>query len=226
MSASASAGEQAAEALVVGQLPGRGQLQLEQRHMGGIEVDRLDLHRVGHEVAHGVAAARRDGDDPARRPELQGRQVDLGVLPDLGVDQPLEQCARTRARGCRAWRSARPAAPRRARGRWPMSVSLEVAASGAVIERDAAGADGHEARRPVDPAAGVEIFDRAAARPGQVEHRAASARWVWPQTITSTALLAGIAACAGLDLGLRPLRPTCSRSSRFGHSPLGQPALA
>ena len=25
------------------------------------------------------------------RPQLQGRHVDLGVLPDLGVDQPFEQ---------------------------------------------------------------------------------------------------------------------------------------
>src|SRR6478609_2815280 len=47
--------------------------------------------------------------------------------------------------------------------------------SRAVVERDAAAADGHEARRAVDPAAGVEIFDAAAARPGEVEHPAVGA---------------------------------------------------
>ena len=62
----------------------------EQRHVRRVEVDRLDVHRVGGEVAHHVAAAGRDRHEPAGRPQLQGRHVDLGILPDLGVDQTLE----------------------------------------------------------------------------------------------------------------------------------------
>ena len=84
-------GEEAAEGLVVRQMAGGSELELEQGDMGGIEVDRLDPHRVGGEIAHHVAAARGDRDQPAGGPELQGRHVDLGILPDLGVDQPFEQ---------------------------------------------------------------------------------------------------------------------------------------
>ncbi len=71
-------------------VPGGGELQLEQGHVRGVEVDRLDMHRVGGQVAHHVAAAGRDRDQAAGRPQLQGRHVDLGVLPDLGIDQALE----------------------------------------------------------------------------------------------------------------------------------------
>ena len=43
------------------------------------------------QVGQDVAAARGDRHDVAVRPERQRLEVDLGILPDLGVDQAAEQ---------------------------------------------------------------------------------------------------------------------------------------
>jgi hypothetical protein len=55
---------------------------------GWLELGRDEA--VGGQVAHHVAAAGGDRDQSGGRPQLQGRHVDLGILPDLGIDQSLE----------------------------------------------------------------------------------------------------------------------------------------
>ena len=72
--------------------PGGGdQFQPVKRHMGPAEIDGRDVRRVGGQVGEHVAAARGDGHDMAVRPERQRLEVDLGILPDLGIDQAAEQ---------------------------------------------------------------------------------------------------------------------------------------
>ena len=46
--------------------------------------------RIGGEIAHDVAAARGDGDQPVVGSERQRLHVDLGVFPDLGIDEAAE----------------------------------------------------------------------------------------------------------------------------------------
>ena len=180
--------------------------------MRRVEVDRLDVHRVGGQVAHHVAAARRDRHQPAGRPELQGRQVDLRILPDLGVDQTLEHAREhalehaalgggRRLQGSVAhegvgqlgllgqgqWLSATPAAP--------------------TVTKLA----GRSTQQPV-----LKYSMALPLGPGW-SNTVRLGRWVWPQTMTSTPLLAGIAARAVLDLlaqaaeadmgPVEPLRP-------------------
>src|SRR5260221_7001961 len=59
------------------------------------EIDRGDAGGIRRQIGENVAAARGDGHDMAVRPQRQRLEVELGVLPDLGIDeaakQPLEQ---------------------------------------------------------------------------------------------------------------------------------------
>jgi hypothetical protein len=67
--------------------------------MRRVEVERHDPGRVGEQVVEDVAAARRDGHDPAVRFEIERFQIDDGIFPDLVIDeagepdreQPIEQ---------------------------------------------------------------------------------------------------------------------------------------
>ncbi len=82
--------EEAEERVVAGQVLERGELQLGQRDVIGIEVDGDDPCRIGRHVVQDVAAARSDGNQPVLRLEVQGRQVDDRILPDLVIDKPLK----------------------------------------------------------------------------------------------------------------------------------------
>ena len=59
--------------------------------MGLAEIDRRDLCRTRRQVGEDVAAARGDRHDMTVGPERQRLEIDLGVFPDLGVDQTAEQ---------------------------------------------------------------------------------------------------------------------------------------
>jgi len=79
--------EEPEEGLVVRQVAHGGELETGQRDMRPIEIDSNDLAGSGGEIGQDVAAARRDGDQARARRERQRPQVDLRILPDLGVDQ-------------------------------------------------------------------------------------------------------------------------------------------
>jgi hypothetical protein len=65
----------------------RDLLEVAERDMRGVEIDRGDPGRIGDEIGKGVAAARGDGDDMAIGGDRQRLHVHLGVFPDLGIDQ-------------------------------------------------------------------------------------------------------------------------------------------
>ena len=56
-------GEEAAEAVVIWKALRRDALQMVERDMRGVEVDRGDLRGIGGQVGEDIAAARGDGDD-------------------------------------------------------------------------------------------------------------------------------------------------------------------
>src|ERR1019366_572187 len=64
-----------------------GKLELEQRKVRFIEVDRVDLSRLRGEIRQRVASAGGDGDDGRSQWQSQRRQIGDRVLPDLGIDQ-------------------------------------------------------------------------------------------------------------------------------------------
>src|SRR6202043_1841387 len=64
-----------------------GKLELEQRKMGLIEVDRVDLGRLCGQVRQRVAPARRNRDDGRSQRQLQRCKIGYRVLPYLGIDQ-------------------------------------------------------------------------------------------------------------------------------------------
>ena len=63
--------------------------------MRAAEIDRGDARGIAGQIGQDVAAARGDRHDMAVGLQRQRLEVDLGVLPDLGIDQaaekPLEQ---------------------------------------------------------------------------------------------------------------------------------------
>ncbi len=59
--------------------------------MGAAEIDRGDARRIVDQVGQDVAAARGDGHDVVVRAHLQRLEIDLGILPDLGVHQAMEE---------------------------------------------------------------------------------------------------------------------------------------
>ena len=82
--------EEAVETVMIGQRLRRHQLQLVERDMRGVEVDRRALRRVRRQVGQHIAAPRRDRHHMAVGLDRQRVHVDRRVLPDLGVDQPAE----------------------------------------------------------------------------------------------------------------------------------------
>ena len=81
------AAEEAEEGLVVGQVLERADLELAERDMRPVEVDRGDAGRIGGQIGQHVAAARGDGDDLMSGPDVERLHVDDRVLPDLGIDE-------------------------------------------------------------------------------------------------------------------------------------------
>ena len=59
--------------------------------MRAAEIDGGDAGGIGGQVGQDVAAARGDRHDMAVGLQRQRFEVDLRVLPDLGVDQPAEE---------------------------------------------------------------------------------------------------------------------------------------
>jgi hypothetical protein len=82
--------EEAEEGVPARQVLRGRELQARQRHVGMVEVDGDDRGRIGGQVGERVAAARRDGDHAGAGRQLERLQVDVGILPDLRVDEPLE----------------------------------------------------------------------------------------------------------------------------------------
>ncbi len=89
--ASVGAAEEAEECLVVGQVLQRADLQLAERDMSAVEVDRGDASGIGGQVGEHVAAARSDGDDLVPRTDLERLHVDDRVFPDLRIDELRER---------------------------------------------------------------------------------------------------------------------------------------
>ncbi len=82
--------EEPVERAIRGELADRGELELRQRHMRPVQVDRKDFGRVGGQVGEHVAAAGGDRRDPFAGLQLQGLQIDLWVFPYLRIDETLE----------------------------------------------------------------------------------------------------------------------------------------
>ncbi len=108
----AGAGEEVVEGGVVGQVAPPRQPEAVERDVMGVEVDRGDGGGIGQEVAHHVAAARGDGDEAVGRFQRQRLHVDLGILPDLGVDEAAEGQGEQPVLAGRARRGAGGAPPR------------------------------------------------------------------------------------------------------------------
>ena len=68
----------------------REQLEAPQRHVSPVQVHCRDFSRIGGEIGHDVAAARRYGHHAGTRTQVEGLHVHFGIFPDLRVDQPLE----------------------------------------------------------------------------------------------------------------------------------------
>ena len=54
------------------------------------QVHRRDRRRPGGQVAHQIAAARRDADEMMVRLDVERRHVHLRVLPDLWIDEAVK----------------------------------------------------------------------------------------------------------------------------------------
>jgi hypothetical protein len=81
---------------ITSEWPGRWEgrdLELVERDMAGIEVGDVDRGRTLGQIAQHVAAARRDGRDAVLRLELHRHQVDIGVFPDLRINEAGEEQA-------------------------------------------------------------------------------------------------------------------------------------
>jgi hypothetical protein len=81
--------EAAEDRMIVDFAQGR-ELQMPERDMGAVEVDRADLRRIGGEIGQDVAGARGDRDEMVAGLQRQCLHVDDRILPDLRVDQPGE----------------------------------------------------------------------------------------------------------------------------------------
>ena len=82
--------EKAIEGSVIGKMLSGGELQLQERDVRRVEIDRIDARRVCHEIAHDVAAARRDRQYAALRGQLQRFHVGTRVFPNLRIDHRTE----------------------------------------------------------------------------------------------------------------------------------------
>lgn len=79
--------EEAVEAVMVRQVAGRSDLELAERDMGGVEIDRVERARPRRQIGEHVASARGDGDDVAVRPDVHRLHVDQWIFPDLRIDK-------------------------------------------------------------------------------------------------------------------------------------------
>ena len=79
--------------LMGGQMAEGGELQLVQRNVMRIEVNHVDAGRVAREIGQHVAAAGTDGDDTVTFAKLHRLHVDLGIFPDLRIDEAGEKNA-------------------------------------------------------------------------------------------------------------------------------------
>ena len=93
MRAVAGLAEEAEEVGLRRQVLYRRELQTVQGDMRPVEVDGVDMRRRTREVGEHVAAARSDGDHAMAFEQVHRLDVDLGVLPDLRIDEAgEEQC--------------------------------------------------------------------------------------------------------------------------------------
>ena len=79
------------QTVVVGEPLDRDALQMVQRHMRGVEIDRNNLRRIGRQIRKDVAAAAGNRGDSVARLDRQRLHIDDRVFPYLGIDQPLER---------------------------------------------------------------------------------------------------------------------------------------
>ena len=97
--------EEAIERRVVRQVPGGGELQFQQCNVRLVEIDGVDLRRIGGEVAHHIATTRSDRDDAALAREFERFHVSARVFPNLRVDHRSEgEGERSFEKTCRAER--------------------------------------------------------------------------------------------------------------------------
>jgi hypothetical protein len=73
---------------IVGKGAQTGELELQQRKMRLVEIDRINLRRSSDEVGQRVAPARRDRDDGRSDTQAQRCEIGDGIFPDLRIDQP------------------------------------------------------------------------------------------------------------------------------------------
>lgn len=83
--------EEIEEGGMVGQRPRGGELQPPQRHMGGREIHGEDRARPLREIGKHVATARGDGHQPVPGADGEGRHVHRRILPDLRIDEAVEE---------------------------------------------------------------------------------------------------------------------------------------
>ena len=83
-------GKEAAETVIVRQILRRRQFQAVEGDMGGVEIDRHDLGRIGGEIGQDIAPAAGDAGDAVARRDLQRLHIHHRVFPDLRIDQAFE----------------------------------------------------------------------------------------------------------------------------------------
>ncbi len=76
---------------MIGQVFGRGELQLAQCDMRGVQIDRRNRRRVGHQVRQYIAPAAGNRHHAAVGADRQRFHIDIGVFPDLRIDQPAKR---------------------------------------------------------------------------------------------------------------------------------------
>ena len=85
--AAVGAAEEPEERLIVGQILQRADLELSERDMRAVEVDRRDAGGIGGKIGEHVAPARGDGDDVVPGRDLERLHVDDRILPDLRINE-------------------------------------------------------------------------------------------------------------------------------------------
>ena len=85
------AAEEAEEALVVGQVLSRANLEPAERDMRPVEIDGGHARGIRGEVGEHVAPAGGDRDHLVPRADVERLHVDHRILPDLGIDEAPER---------------------------------------------------------------------------------------------------------------------------------------
>ena len=68
-----------------------GELQAVQRDVMRVQIDDVDRGRSLGEVGEHIAAAGADCDDAMMRLQLHGLHIEIGVFPDLRIDEAGEE---------------------------------------------------------------------------------------------------------------------------------------